>query len=280
MRLPPLFIQIRLLLRYLGFYRQAKTKYDIDSPFVSSFIQEIIEDKRSFYAFSLIQWLRRQLRQDKRVLQIKDHGAGSLIARSNTRSVRHIAQHGAISDRQGRYLFRMAHFYHPPIILELGTSLGISSLYLALADSRQQLITVEGSPDIAERAAETFFQLRIPNVSLIQDTFDQAIAEISKKNLRLGLVYLDGDHRKGSSLRYFKQLLPLLEDTSILVIADIYWSREMQVAWKEIKQHPRVSVAIDLFDFGVLFFDPGMREKLDLKVVPAKYKPWRIGLFR
>lgn len=280
MRLPPLFIQIRLFIRYLAFYRQAKTKYDIDSPFVSSFILEVLEDKRSFYAFSLIHWLRRQLRKDKRKLRIADHGAGSLVAHSTTRSVSHIAKHGAINDHQGRCLFRMAHVYHPSIMLELGTSLGVSSLYLALADSRQQLITVEGSPEIAERAAETFYQLRIPNISLIQDTFDQALVEISKEKLRLGLVYLDGDHRKGSSLQYFQQLLPLLHDKSLFIIADIYWSKEMQMAWKEIKSHPKVRVAIDLFDFGVLFFEPQVREKLDLKLVPARLKPWRIGLFR
>lgn len=280
MRLPPLIIQFRLFLRYLAFYGQAKTRYDIDSPFVSTFVQEIIEDKRTFYAFSLIHWLRRELRKDKRVLQIKDHGAGSMVARSASRSVRHIAKHGAIHERQGRYLFRMAHFYHPSIMLELGTSLGVSSLYLALADSRQKLITVEGSADIAERAAETFYQLRLQNISLIQDTFDQALTDIRKEKLRLDLLYLDGDHRKGSSLRYFRQSLPLLHDKSIFIIADIYWSKEMQAAWKEIKQHPKVRVAIDLFDFGVLFYDPGVREKLDLKLVPAKYKPWRIGLFR
>lgn len=280
MRPLPIIIQLRLLLRYLGFYWKAKTKYDIDSPFVSSFVQQIIEDKRTFYAFSLIRWVRRQLSKDKSVLHIQDHGAGSLVARSVSRKVSHLAEHGAINDRQGQYLFRMAHFYHPQLILELGTSLGVSTLYLALADSRQQLITVEGSPEIAQRAAETFYRLQLKNISLIQDTFDQALFTILNEKPRLDLVYLDGDHRKGSSIQYFGQMLPFFHDQSILVIADIYWSAEMQQAWKEIKEHPKVRIAIDLFDFGILFFDPGVREKLDLKIVPARFKPWRIGLFR
>lgn len=276
----PIIIQLRLFLRYLAFYRQAKTKYDIDSPFVSTFIKEVMEDKRSYYAFSLIRWVRRQLRKDKRKLQIEDHGAGSMVDRSALRSIGHIARHGAINDRQGRYLFRMAHLYHPQLILELGTSLGISTLYLALADSRQQVITVEGSPEIAERAAETFYQLRLKNISLVQDTFDQALSLLLKEKPRLDLVYLDGDHRKGSSTRYFNQLLSHFHDQSILILADIYWSEEMYEAWQEIKNHPKVSVALDLFDFGILFFDPGVRGKLDLKIVPAWFKPWRIGLFR
>ncbi len=280
MQFSPLFIQIRLFLRYLGFYRQAKTKYDIDSPFVSTFIEKVVEDKREYYAFSLIRWLRLQLRKDKRILQIKDHGAGSKVARSTSRTVGNIARHGAINKRLGKYLFRMAHVYHPKLILELGTSLGISTLYLALADSRQQVITVEGSPEIAERAAETIYHLRIQNISLIQDTFDQALTLLLKEQPQLDLVYLDGDHRKGSTIRYFNQLLPFFHPKSILVIADIYWSEEMQQAWQEIKEHPKVSVAIDLFDFGILFFDPGIREKLDFKIVPARLKPWRFGFFR
>lgn len=280
MQLPPIIVQFRLFFRYLGFYRKARTRYDIDSPFVSTFIEEVLEDKRQFYAFSLVKWVRRQLLRESRQLHINDHGAGSMVVRSNSRSVRHIARHGAIGDRQGRYLFRIAHYYHPQLIVELGTSLGISTLYLALADRRQQVISVEGSREIASRAAETFYQLRLQNISLMQQTFDEALAILLKENPQFDLVYLDGDHRKGSSIRYFNKMLPTFHQKSILIIADIYWSEEMQSAWQQIKGHPKVSIAIDLFDFGVLFFDPGIREKLDLKLVPARLKPWRIGLFR
>lgn len=280
MRTHPLIIQIRLFIRYLGFYIKAKTKYDVDSPFVTSFINHVLEDNRFFYAFSLIKWVRQQLLKDSKKLQITDYGAGSLLTSSNQREVRHIARHGAINDRQGRYLFKISHFYRPELTIELGTSLGISTLYFALADSRHQVISVEGSEAIAERAAETIHGLRTPNISLIQDTFDKALDKILKESPKVDLVYLDGDHRKGSSIRYFERCLPHFHEKSIMIVADIYWSVEMQTAWNQMKSHPRVSLAIDLFDFGILFFDQAIREKVDLKLVPIRYKPWRIGLFR
>lgn len=280
MRTHPVIIHFLLFFRYLSFFFRAKTIYDIDSPFVTDFIREVIEDRRRFYAFSLIYWVRKHLIKNKQELTVDDHGAGSLVASGQKRTVGHIAKHGAIGDRQGRQLFKMVHYYQPESILELGTSLGISTLYLALADRRRPVITVEGSEAIAQRAAENFYQLKFDNIAIINDTFDKALETFIKEQESLDFVYLDGDHRSGSSIRYFEQCLPHFHDQSIMVIADIYWSKEMQQAWNHINQHPRVRVAIDLFDFGVLFFDPAVRQKIELKLVPARYKPWRIGLLK
>ncbi len=280
MRHHPLIIRTQLFIRYLRFLIAAKTRYDIDSPFVTEFITHVLEDRRQFYAFPLIEWIRRLLWKDKTEISITDHGAGSRITKKSVRTIRHIVRHGAISRRQGQYLFKIALYYQPSKIVELGTSLGISTLYLALTDSRRPVVTVEGSEEIARKAAETFYRLKLKNISIINDTFQKALTVIREEWKNIDLLYLDGDHRSGSSLQYFEYCLPLFHEKSILVLADIYWSEEMQQAWQKIKSHSSVTVALDLFDFGILFFDPGIREKISVKLVPVRYKPWRIGLMR
>ncbi len=276
----PVVIHLQLFLRYLSFFFKAKTKYDIDSPFVSDFIEHILEDKRRYYAFPLIQWMRQQLSKDKEEITIKDYGAGSLLTDQNQRSIAHIARHGAINDSQGQILFKIVHHYKSNIILELGTSLGLSTLYLALADKRNQVITIEGSPEIAQKASENFYRLYLENIFLINDTFDKALNVVRQEFENIDLIYIDGDHREGSTWAYFERLLPQIHQDTILILADIYWSKEMKRAWQKIKAHQRIKAAIDIFDFGFLFFNPIVRQKIDVKLVPTKYKFWRMGIRR
>ena len=75
----------------------------------------------------------------------------------------------------------------------------------------------------------------------------------------LGLVFFDGNHRKDATLRYFNQCLEKANEDSIFIFDDIHWSEEMQDAWKEIKAHPQITLALDVFQFGICFF---RKEKL------------------
>lgn len=265
--------------RFLSFYWRAGTIYDIHSPFAAAFIREVVEDSRSYYAFSRIEGLRRKLLQDQTPLTILDHGAGSRVSKSRVRKVSSIARFSAISPATGRLLFRAVNFFRPTTIIELGTSLGISTLYLAAPFSGATVITIEGCPNTASRAASNFSALDAGNIDLRIGPFSEQLPRALHQISQLDLLYIDGDHRFGASLNYFRRSLEKMHNGSVLILADIHWSREMENAWREMKDHHAVTLSIDLFQLGFLFFNRDIREKQHLRITLARWKPWRMGFF-
>ena len=138
--------------------------------------------------------------------------------------------------------------------MELGTSLGISSAYLAAANSGSKLITIEGCKEIADVAAQNFTKLELKNIEQVVGNFDKVLPEVLKKTDQLDLVFFDGNHQKEPTPNYFKQCLEKANEKSVFIFDDIYWSREMKEAWEEIKNNKKVTVSIDLFYMGIIFF--------------------------
>ncbi len=275
----PFFVHVRLLQRYWWYFWRAKTKYDVHSPFVAQLMASVVDDDRAFYAFSAIEYLRQALLQDATLLDIKDFGAGSKVNPNPQRTVRNIAQYSAVPPAVGQLLFRLVHFSKPKKILELGTSLGISTLYMSAAAISAQIITIEGSPAIADKAKEHFRKLNASNVENYCGQFETLLPLALEKLEKLDFLFLDGDHRPGASLKYFDQCLPYAHHHSVFVIADIHWSAEMEQAWAILRQHPRVRLSVDLFFVGLLFFRQESKEKEHFTLIKSNLKPWRIGLF-
>ncbi|MCB0578715.1 MAG: class I SAM-dependent methyltransferase [Phaeodactylibacter sp.] len=272
-------IHLRLVWKYLQYYRRAETRYGLHSPFVYELVEKTLEDKRTFYAFPIIESLRGLLLRDDTRIAVADHGAGSKVEGSSRRTVRSLARHSAVSPATGRLLFRLVHFIKPATLLELGTSLGISTAYQAAAALHAPFITIEGCPATAALAQQHLRQLNLPNVQLLAGTFREKLPEALRELKRLDYLYLDGDHRRGATLEYFGQCLPYAHAGSVFVIADIYWSAEMEEAWAAMRSHPRVSLSVDLFHLGLLFFREEQREQEHFTVVRSGWKPWRMGFF-
>ncbi len=270
---------LKIALRFLRFYFSAKTKYDVHSPFVFEFTVEVLEDKRSFYAFYDIEMLRKLLLRDKTKLRITDFGAGSTVAGQKERSIRNIARHSATDSFFCQVLFRIINLYKPSTILEMGTSLGISTLYQASAALNSQFITLEGDPNISKQAQKNLDRLEAEHVQLITGTFKKTLIPALKKIKKLDYVFIDGNHRLKPTIEYFEQCLEFAHENSIFVFDDIHWSEEMEAAWEKVKEHPEVTLSIDLFFCGVVFFKKSFKEKEHYKIVPARWKPWRLGFF-
>lgn len=268
-----------MLRRYWSYFRRAKTIFDVHSPFVAKLTNAVLEDKRHFYAFSEMELLRERLSNDQTELQIKDHGAGSQVHDRNTRTVAELARHTAIPPAVGRMLFRLVDFCKPETILELGTSLGISTLYLRGAALRAQIVTIEGSPEIAMQAQTNFAKFYADNVDLRIGTFASALPAALQDLQRLDFLYLDGDHRREATLAYVESCLDFAHEHSVFVIADIYWSAEMMAAWQALRTHPRVRLSVDLFHFGILFFRSENIEPEHFILIEKRFKPWRLGIF-
>ncbi len=271
--------QFRLLARWLRYFWRARTIYDLHSPFVVELVNAVVEDERHFYAFSEIEALREKMLQSQVQLTIQDYGAGSKINPNTTRTVADLAHNAAVPTEVGQQLFRLAHFCKPKTILELGTSLGISTLYLASGASNAKLLTIEGSPDIAAKAQQHFDILKRENIQLQTGIFQQKLPEALKALPSLDFLFLDGDHREAASWQYFTQCLENAHENSVFVIADIHWSEEMERVWKRMQAHARVTLSVDLYHFGILFFRSENIQSEYFTIIQKKYKIWRLGFF-
>jgi len=192
----------------------------------------------------------------QQVIQVTDLGAGSKNNNTSQRSVSQITRTSAKSPKYAQLLFRLVNYFQPNVILELGTSLGITTAYLALARQNSQVITMEGCPNIAQQASQNFKNLGLKNTKIITGNLDHTL-QITVNNLQhLDFVFFDGNHRYEPTIRYFQTCLPKRHVNSVFVFDDIYWSPEMEKAWKEICRHPDVHLSIDLFHLGLILFRP------------------------
>ncbi len=268
--------QVKSFLRY---YQSAKTIYEIDSPFVFDFLKNILEDDRHYYVFDVVEDIRAVLNSDISVLPGIDYGAPSKTLRKERR-VKDIAQKNAISPRVGYWLFKIINHFKPEVMLELGTSLGISSVYQAAAHFSGDLITVEGSTDLAAIAQHYFDQVGLANIHIINDSFESALQVILPDLPQLDYVFLDGHHIGEARLKYFAQIQEKLHEDSIVVFSDMYWSPDMLAAWQQLQALPSVSLSLDLYEIGILFFNPAISSPLHLALIEQKYKPWKMGFWR
>jgi len=258
-----LYSATRLAARFVRYYITASNGkgHGIHSPFVFDFITNVVRDKRSFYAYTKIEDLRRRLLTDDRRLLIEDFGAGSVSGPAKQRTVAALASKAAKSKKYGQLLFRMVNYYHPASIIELGTSLGISASYLAMGNPDSKFITMEGATAVAAVARENFSQLGIQNIGIAEGNFDTTLPAVLKNTGTVDLAFIDGNHRRKPTLDYFEQILEKINYPGILIFDDIHWSKEMESAWQEIKKHPACMLTIDLFFIGIVFFSTDFKVK-------------------
>ncbi|HEY0433308.1 MAG TPA: class I SAM-dependent methyltransferase, partial [Chitinophagaceae bacterium] len=203
--------------------------------------------------------LRKRLRTDRRVITIDDYGAGG-GGNKNKRSVSSIARRSLKPKKYASLVARIAGYLRPQRVIELGTSLGVTTAYIARACPEASIETLEGSPEIAAIAGDHFAALGINNIRVVTGSFDNTLPAILCNTTTVNFAFVDGNHRKAPTLTYFHWLAERCLPESVLVFDDIHWSREMEAAWREITRHPAVTCSIDLFFLGIVFFRKEFRE--------------------
>ncbi len=258
-----MYSSIQLAGKYLSYYLTASNGkgHGIHSPFIFQFIREILNDRNEYPAYYCVEQLRKRMLQDDKMLTIKDLGAGSSKNNQKERSVSDIVRTALKHKRFAQLFFRMARTYSPSTILEIGTSLGLTTSYLSLGNAAAKVLTIEGSPGIASYAKNNWEKLGIRNVELFEGDFDVVLPDLLKMYSTLDLVFIDGNHREEPTIRYFNALLQKVGNSSILIFDDIHWSKEMEQAWETIKRHPSVRCSVDLFFIGIVFFRQEFLEK-------------------
>lgn len=241
---------------FLRYYLTASNGrgHGIHSPFVFEFITKVLNDDRHFYAYDTIEQIRQNVLKNDKELTITDFGAGSTVAKSNRRKVKDIARSALKPKKYGQLMFRIINYYRANTIAELGTSLGITASYLASANLMGTVYTFEGATEVAAIAKQNFNDLSLNNIHLIEGNFDDTLQRELNKIRTVDFAFVDGNHRREPTIRYFEQLLKKSAESSIFIFDDIHWSKEMEEAWKYIKQHPAVKLTIDLFFIGIIFF--------------------------
>jgi predicted O-methyltransferase YrrM len=234
--------------------------HGIHSPFVYALIREVLMDRRPYPAYAFPERYRRKMLADDRVLEIRDLGAG-IGKPAIRRKVSYIARTSAKHPRYASLLFRLGQYIGARHVLELGTSLGVTTMYLAGIPGLQMLKTIEGAEAVADLAEQAFRESGYGHLDLVRGDFDEVLGPVLETLQRIDLVYVDGNHRKEPTLRYLEQILPYTHNDSCIVFDDIHWSPDMEAAWAEIRRDPRVRLTIDLHAIGLVFFRKEILEK-------------------
>jgi predicted O-methyltransferase YrrM len=247
--------------QYIKYFFKAKNLHGIHSPFIYSFNEQVLNDSRKFYVFEQIENLRKVLLRDNTAIEVQDFGAGSLKKTNNIRIVKNIAANAGRTKKYGELLFKIVAYYKSNNILELGTSLGIGASYVCLANPKAAFTTIEGSAEIATKAAENFISLGINNVKHIIGNFNEELPIICKHNAPFDLIIIDGNHQYEATKNYFEILKNNIATEAIIIFDDIHWSQGMQQAWTEILKSDLIFTSVDVFQFGILFFSKNFTTK-------------------
>jgi predicted O-methyltransferase YrrM len=244
-------------IRYLIFSRH-RSGHGIHSPFVFNLVSNIFRNKTHPDIVCSIEKIRNKLITDPRSIIVNDLGSGSKKMKSSLRKVSEIARYSAVPGKYGILLSNMAEAFGNPFILEFGTSLGLSTMYMAASCPDAEVITIEGCPSTSEIAADNFREAGLKNIKLVNSSFDDVLPEITKEKISPGLVFIDGNHRKEPVINYFNKVADMSDNNCVVIIDDIYSSRNMAEAWLEIKKHKNVSLTVDIFRMGIVFFRKGI----------------------
>ena len=248
--------QYALAKGYCRYWLHAMNEHSLHAPFVYHlYCQAIKPDKKESH-FVRLENIRASLRQSTERISVDDLGAGSRVESSADRAVRSIAKHGLSSPKFSRLLNRLITYFDATYVVELGTALGVNTLYLSTACPTAKIYSLEGAEALADHAESLFAQEKQRNIKVVRGDIDQTLPQLLADLPRVDLAYLDANHRYAPTVHNFEQIVSKVHQKSVVVIDDIYWSAGMQRAWQHIQEHEAVTVSVDLFDAGLVFFTP------------------------
>ncbi len=251
------FFQLKSFYTY---WLDAVDAHSLHSPFLYNFYTNVIQSKEGDLKFNAIEEIRSNLLKDHNPIQVLDLGSGSQILKTSSRSISNIARTSLSPSKYAIIYGRLASYFHCKTIFELGTSFGINTLYLAFSEG-SKVITFEGSSEIASIARQSFSTLNAKNINLIEGNLDHTLLSQVNSVSSIDLAFMDANHRYEPTMRYFNILIQKMNAQSIVIVDDIHYSKEMESAWNELKQHTQVHASADLYRCGILFFDPSLNNQ-------------------
>ncbi|MEZ4877853.1 MAG: class I SAM-dependent methyltransferase [Flavobacterium sp.] len=243
-----------LIKSYLNFLWNSTNQHGVHSPFVFNLVTKCFYDKKQYPEYSIIKKYRNSLLENKKFIEVTDFGAGSRVFKSNKRQISKIANTAGISPKRAELLFRITNYFQPESVLEIGTSLGLATSALSLGNESAKITTLEGCPKTQEIAKFQLENSKFQNIKFVTTKFEEYLSIYNLQPTTYNLIYFDGNHSKKATLEYFELLLQTITNETVWIFDDIHWSKEMEEAWEIIKNHPKVTVTIDTFQWGIVFF--------------------------
>jgi len=246
--------------RYLKYIIVARNHkgHNIHSPFIFDLVTRVFRNKTDPAIVYSIEKIRKSLVKDKRVIDVTELGANSDSQKGRLKKVSDIARCSAVSEKYGKLLANMAAEFGKQLVIEFGTSFGISTMYMAASVRETPVLSMEGCPFTAEIAENNFMETRLNNIRLYVGPFEEKIPEIINQGIKPGLIFIDGNHRKGPVLDYFEKMAEIADNNTVIILDDINYSPEMEEAWNEIRQNEKVTLSIDIYRMGIVFFRKGI----------------------
>jgi predicted O-methyltransferase YrrM len=248
---------ISTILAYLRYINKSGTRHSVHSPFVYTLVDEVLKNNKPNEAFQKIEHLRHIMLKKTQVIEITDFGAGAKEKKYAFRyeSVAKVVKKGSVPEKYGKVLFHLVQHFKPQTIVELGSSVGISTLYMALANPNAKVYTIEGCTTKSEQATSNFKKMEATNIVQNIGRFDIVLPDLLPQVGKLDFAFIDGNHIYKATVSYFETLLKISHNDTIFIFDDIHWSEGMERAWNEICDNKQVTVSIDLFRMGIVFLN-------------------------
>ena len=262
---------INLLIKYFNFRLKSKPRggHGIHSPFVYDLYINCIDTKQKESIFDKIEEIRKELLNNTSPISKNSLGLGSKEIDTSEPTIGRVVKRSSIPAYTGQLLFRLSNYFKPESIIELGTSAGFSAMYLASGHKNAKVVSIEGDGNLTKLASANFNKLGLTNVTLINGDFDASLPDILTNTKKIGLVFIDGNHSKEATMRYFKFISAKASSDSLIIFDDIRWSKGMENAWNNICQDENVSISIDMFNCGLVFFRKGIvKQHFNLRYGP------------
>ncbi|WP_067148414.1 O-methyltransferase [Pseudotamlana agarivorans] len=240
------------IIQYFKFLLKSTNQHGVHSPFVYDLVTKCFYDRKQYAAYDRISDYRKKLLQNHELIKVTDLGAGSQVMSHQKRKISSMAKNAGSTTKRAKLLYRLSAYLKPQNILELGTSLGIATQALSLGNPSANITTIEGCPNISSFSKAAFKDQNLNNITAITGDFSSEIQKLHSNTY--DLIFFDGNHQKEATLAYFEALLPTATNDSVFIFDDIYWSEGMTEAWEIIKKHPKVTVSINTFFWGFVFF--------------------------
>jgi predicted O-methyltransferase YrrM len=246
------------IVSFLKFLIRSKGLHRVHSPFVFTLYQDLIRRGKHYPDFNELNSIRLALLNDKSPIQRAGIGASS---KPNKETIAEIAGKILSTKSWCEAFYRIAKHTNPHCIVELGTGLGLSTLYLAKAVPNAAIHTFEGDRSLATVSRTLFAEQNATKVTVHEGLFADTLPAFLASNPRIDIAFIDGDHTYEATMHNFKLLLPHLHENSIVIFDDIYWSWGMERAWTEIKAMQQVQQSIDFYRLGMVFFRTGQAKQ-------------------
>jgi len=180
-----------------------------------------------------------------------DLGAGNSDGKSNYKKISKIVHRETLPFSAALIMSVWAKKKKAKKILELGTSLGLTTSVLA-AITNAEITSIEGDPVLQRFARFTARKTGVEDkIHFILGDFDHYLEKLMQST-QFDIIFVDGNHTYQATMRYFRIISRLQPSGTIVIFDDINWSEGMRKAWKEIKNSSETKVIFNFVRTGII----------------------------